>query len=370
MPDLTDVPDTAQEPQTSSLPSAHVGLTSDVGSKRRQILRVALPAVGEQVLSMMVSMVDTILVGHLGAFALAAVSLASEWLLFAMVLFWAVGTGATTLVARSLGGKDLETANGAARQSILIGVMVAIVVAVVAELMAEPAMVVMGAEPDVLKAGATFLRIAALALPLSAVMFVGNACLRGAGDTRTTLMVMTVVNMVNISVAWTAINGPFGLPRLGVAGSALGAVAGRSVGGLLVAWLLLRGRAGLELKIGRPILNMGLVKRTMRVGLPTGVELLAWRVGMMVFTRAVASLGTVAVAAHVVVWRTESLAFMPGHGFCSCGHSAGGSEPRRGGSSASRTYGQYHLPTCGNTYGLDRIAPDPVPAAVLGNIHG
>jgi MATE family multidrug resistance protein len=142
-----------------------------------------------------------------------------------------------------------------------------------------------------------------------------NACLRGAGDTRTTLMVMAAVNLVNIGVAWTAINGPFGLPRLGVARSALGAVAGRTVGALLVARLLLRGRAGLKLNIGRPGPNLGLVRRIMRVGLPTGVEMLAWRVGMMVFTRAVASLGTVAVAAHVVVWRTESLAFMPGLGF-------------------------------------------------------
>ena len=301
---------------------------------QRQVLRVALPAIGEQVLSMMVSIVDTILVGHLGAYALAAVSLATEWLMFAMVLFWAIGTGATTLVARSLGGRDLETANGTVRQSIQIGVMVALVVAVAAELLAEPAMAVMGAEPDVLKEGATFLRIAALALPLSAVMFVGNACLRGAGNTRTTLMVMAVVNVVNIGVAWTAINGPFGLPRLGVAGSALGAVAGRSVGGLLVAWLLLTGRAGLKLKIERPIVNVGLVKRIARVGLPTGVEWMAWRVGMMVFARAVASLGTVVVAAHAVVWRTESLAFMPGLGFAIAatalvGQNLGAGDPQR-----------------------------------------
>ena len=109
----------------------------------RQILTVALPAIGEQVLSMMVSMVDTILVGHLGAAALAAVSLATEWVMFAIVLFWAVGTGATTLVARSIGGKDLKTANGTVRQSLQIGVLVAIVMAILAELMAEPALAVM-----------------------------------------------------------------------------------------------------------------------------------------------------------------------------------------------------------------------------------
>jgi putative MATE family efflux protein len=97
---------------------------------------------------------------------------------------------------------------------------------------------------------------------------------------------------------------------------------------------LLRGRAGLKLNVGRPGLNAGLVKRIMRVGLPTGVEMLAWRVGMMVFARAVASLGTVAVAAHVVVWRTESFAFMPGLGFAIAatalvGQSLGAGDPLR-----------------------------------------
>jgi hypothetical protein len=76
--DLTDVRKTLQEPQTSSTPGVVVSLASDVVSMRRQVLRLALPAIGEQVLNMMVSMVDTILVGQFGAPALAAASLASE----------------------------------------------------------------------------------------------------------------------------------------------------------------------------------------------------------------------------------------------------------------------------------------------------
>jgi putative MATE family efflux protein len=220
------------------------------------------------------------------------------------------------------------------RQSMLIGVMIGLGATVLAVWLAEPALALMGAEPGVLEDGALFLRIAALAFPLAAVMFVGNACLRGAGDTRTAMMVMGVVNLLNVAVAWTAINGPFGLPRLGVAGSALGAIVGRAGGGLLVVSLLLRGRAGLKLDI-RPLrLDVGLIKRVMRVGLPTGVEYMAWRTGMMVFTRAVASLGTVAVAANTVVLRTESFAFMPGLGFavaCTAlvGQNLGAADPQR-----------------------------------------
>jgi MATE family multidrug resistance protein len=286
---------------------------------RKEVLKLALPATGEQLLSMMVSIVDTMLVGHLGASALAAVSLATQWTFMAMTLFAAVSTGSTALVARSVGGKDWDTANRTVRQSVLVGLCIGLVATALAQLFAEPALTVMGAEPEVLAQGVTYMHIASSIFALSAVMFVGNACLRGAGDTRTAMMVMAVVNVLNVVVAWTAINGPFGLPKLGVAGSALGAAVGRAVGGLLVVGILLKGRSSLKLDLRHWRLDFGIVRRVLRVGLPTGVEQLIMRLGMMAFVRVVASLGTVAVAAHTVALRAESLSFMPGFGFAVAG---------------------------------------------------
>jgi MATE family multidrug resistance protein len=286
---------------------------------RKEVLKLALPATGEQLLSMMVSIVDAMLVGHLGASPLAAVSLASQWTFMAVTLFTAVSTGSTALVARSVGGKDWDTANRTVRQSVLVGLCIGLATTALAQVFAEPALALLGAEPDVLAQGVTYLRIASSIFALSAVMFVGNACLRGAGDTRTAMMVMAIVNVLNIAVAWTAINGPFGLPRLGVAGSALGAAVGRAAGGLLVVGILLKGRSGLKLDLRHWQLDSGIIRRVLRVGLPTGGERLMMRLGMMAFVRVVASLGTVAVAAHTVALRAESLSYMPGFGFAVAG---------------------------------------------------
>jgi len=307
------------------------------------VLKLALPATGEQLLSMTVSIVDTMLVGHLGASALAAVSLATQWTFMAVTLFTAVSTGSTALVARSVGGKDWDTANRTVRQSVLVGLCIGLAATALAELFAEPALAVMGAEPEVLAQGVTYMRIASSIFALSAVMFVGNACLRGAGDTRTAMMVMAVVNVLNIVVAWTAINGPFGLPKLGVAGSALGAVAGRAVGGLLVIGILLKGRSGLKLDLRHWRLDFGIIKRVLRVGLPTGIERVIMRLGMMAFVRVIASLGTVAVAAHTVALRAESLSYMPGFGFAVAGttlvgQGLGARDPRRAERSGYLTY--------------------------------
>ncbi len=310
---------------------------------RKEVLKLALPATGEQLLSMMVSIVDTMLVGHLGASALAAVSLATQWTFMAVTLFTAVSTGATALVARLVGGKDWDTANRTVRQSVLVGLCIGLATTALAQLFAEPALAVLGAEPEVLALGVTYLRIASSVFALSAVMYVGNACLRGAGDTRTAMEVMAVVNVLNVAVAWTAINGPFGLPRLGVAGSALGAAVGRAAGGLLVVGILLKGRSGLRLDLRHWRADFGIIRRVLRIGLPTGGEQLIMRLGMMAFVRVVASLGTVAVAAHTVALRAESLSYMPGFGFAVAGttlvgQGLGARDPRRAERSGYLTY--------------------------------
>jgi putative MATE family efflux protein len=315
----------------------------DETALRKEVLRLALPATAEQLLSMTVNIVDTMLVGHLGASALAAVSLATQWTFMAMTLFTAVSTGATALIARSVGAGDWDTANRAVRQSLLIGLAFGLLATALALPLARPAVALMGAEPEALDQGETYLRIASIVFPLSALMFVGNACLRGAGDTRTTMAIMAVVNVLNIGVAWTAINGPLGLPKLGVAGSALGAAAGRGVGGLLSIAILLKGRSGLKLNPRGWRLDMDVVRRVLRVGLPTGGERMGMRLGMMVFMRVIAGLGTVAVAAHAVALRAESFSFMPGFGFAVAGttlvgQGLGARDPKRAERSGYLTY--------------------------------
>lgn len=301
---------------------------------RGQVLDLALPAAGERVLSMMVSIVDTILVGHLGAASLAAVSLSSQWVFVAMTLFDALSTGATAIIARAIGAGDPRTANRALHQSLVLSILVGLLATIPAELLAEQAMLLSGATSDTLAEGMTFMRINAAVFTLQSVMFVGNACLRGAGNTRAAMIVMTVVNVVNVIVASITIYGPFGLPRLGVAGSALGAAAGRTIGAGMVLWMLARGSSGLKLNVRDWLPDWSLMRRILHIGVPTGLERGFMRGGQMVFLRTVSQLGTIALAAHAVALRAESLSFMPGFGFgvagtTLVGQNLGAGKPRR-----------------------------------------
>ena len=301
---------------------------------RGQVLRLALPAAAEQMLGMMVGIVDTFLVGHLGAASLASVGLANQWIFLSATFFGAVGTGSTALIARFVGAKEPDRANEVLRQSVLLGVLIGVVAFVLGLSLARPAVTLLGARGEVIGLSSTYLRIVSAAVIVAPLMYLGNASLRGAGDTQTPLRIMLVVNLVNIGVAVTAINGLFGVPKMGVAGSALGAATAQVVGGVLVTAVLLRGRGQIRLRPDRLRPDWDVIRRITRVGLPTGVENLMFRIGNMAYVSVLASLGVAAYAANQVAINGWSLSFMPGFGFAVAattlvGQSLGAKEPKK-----------------------------------------
>ena len=298
------------------------------------VIRLALPAVGEQVLNMTVGLVDTFLVGHLGADAIAAVNISNQFVMLATVLFAAVATGSTALIARAVGARDPLIAHRTVNQSMLVGTLVGLTTTALGALLAGPAVRLQGASGGALPLATVYLRIVSCTFLLSTWLFIGNACLRGAGDTRSTMLIMLLVNAVNIAVASALIYGALGLPRLGVAGSALGAACGRATGGAVIVYLLCRGRSGLRLNLRAMRPDPQIIRRVLRVGVPTGVEQLLMRLGMASYLRVVAGLGMTAVAAHAVALNAESLSYSPGFGFAVAattlvGQGLGAGDPRR-----------------------------------------
>ena len=281
--------------------------------RTRRVLRLAIPSAAEAMLGMLVGLVNTYLVGHLGAASIAAVGLGWHVALSVMILFTAVGTGATALIARMVGAREWGGANRVVTQAVIVAFTVGIVATVLLVALAEPALALMGAEGEVLAQATPFLQAVSSVFSISAVMFVGHACMRGAGDTRTPMLVMILVNFVNVAVAWVLVQGIGPFPALGVLGAGVGSAVARSVGALLVIGLLLHGRAGLRLRWHG--LDRDLIRRLLRVGLPASLDQFVHRLGMLSFVRIVATLGTASFAAHQIALNAESISFMPGWGF-------------------------------------------------------
>ncbi len=292
---------------------------------RTQVFKLALPAVGEQSLNMLVGLVDVYLMGHLATRAvaqlgygpaegLAAVGLATYVLWFVTTLYMAGAVGSTAVIARATGSNNYAEANTVVRQSVLLGLFMGLLGFVGMYTLAPVAMWFFSPPPAVAALAVSFLHITAFSMPLAGIMFMCNAAFRGAGDTKTPLLIMLVVNGANILISWLLVSGQFGLPSLGVEGTAWGTAAGRAFGGIIAVGLLLRGR-GL-LRIDRiPLPDREILRRIVQVGLPAGGEMLAFQGALMIFARFVTQLGTVAYAAHNTVITVHSISFLPGIGF-------------------------------------------------------
>jgi putative MATE family efflux protein len=285
------------------------------GTITHQVLTLAWPSVMEQALITMVGLVDAYIVGHLGAAALASVGLGGQVNNLVAALFGAVGVGATALVARHIGAREPAEANHLGRQAMLFAAGLGLLTALVAFVFAAPLMRLFGAAPDVVDDGAAWLRVVAPSFAFLGILLVGTATLRGAGDTRTPMVVMVAVNIVNIGVAWTLTRGLFGFPKLGVVGSGLGASSGQIIGGLAVVALLVRGRGPLRLGWRLPAPDLARLRRLLNIGLPAGAEQVLLQVALLNLAVILSSLGTASYAAHQIGIRIASMAFLPGWGF-------------------------------------------------------
>ena len=158
----------------------------------------------------------------------------------------------------------------------------------------------------------TYVRWLAAGVPFAVVMFVANDCLRGAGDTLTPAVAMIVVDGVNVVLSFGLTYGWFGLPTLGFAGIAIGTFAAYVCGGALQVAVLVYGRGGVRLFLHRLRPRVAMMRRLLRIGLPSGAEgLTVWGANFAVLF-VINGFGDLSAAAHLNAIRIESLSYMTG----------------------------------------------------------
>ena len=282
----------------------------------KPMLRLAAPVLGEQILLMMVQLSDTVLTGRrLEETHLAAMSQMAYVMWFLTNLFVAVDSGATALVARFIGAGDVRTACRVTNQAFLLGCTLAVCMTLAGLAFTEPLVAAMGLPADASALAVRYLRILLPALPLMMMLSIGNACLRGAGDTVSGFVAMIAMNVVNVLASWGLVCGWGPLPELGWDGVAIGTAAGYSVGGLSMGARLMMGRFGLQLqwRLLRP--DFDLARRLLKIGLPAGADVMTIVSCQFWFKRIVNDLGSLAAAAHGVAISIESLAYLPATAF-------------------------------------------------------
>lgn len=289
---------------------------SDASRVVPSLFSLAWPSIVENLLLVAVGIASMMMVGRLGATAVAGVGAANQVANLLIVIFNGLSVGNTALVARAVGQGDLPLARSTVRQSLELGLVVGAVIGTVGFVFDEQMLHALGAEEDVVATGVPYLQAVMATLPLMAIALLGSGSLRGSGDTRTPMLITAMMNVANIIVAYLLIFGLFGLPTLGVVGAAWGVVAARLAGTILV----LRALAGRRSSIGGCLKgswlpHLELIRRISTIGVPAAVESGSIQLGMIAFSVMVISLGTAAFAAQQIVFNAANLSMMPGLAF-------------------------------------------------------
>lgn len=283
---------------------------------RHDVLHLAWPAVVEQLLIQLFSMVDMMMVGGVGPAAIAAIGLTNQPIFLTMAAFMALNVGTTALVARFIGAGNVAEANTAARQSLIIIAVLGVLATAILYFSAEPLVLFMGAQSDSVGYAVTYLQVIALGFIPQTIGMSVTAMLRGSGDTRTPMRYNIIANTVNVVGNILLINGYLGFPRWGVFGAALATTIGRVVGMFLALHAISNGKSILRISLKDKFApRLDLIQRIVKVGAPAMLEQVIMRFGMIVYARIVADLGTMVYAAHQIGMNIMGLSFTPGMGF-------------------------------------------------------
>jgi len=298
----------------------------------REILYLAIPAVGEMTLYMMIWIFDTMMIGKYGGqLAVSSVGLSTEiiYSFFNIIIAVGVSTALTSLVSRAIGSKDYKKAEIIANAGIKIAVVLAFIFFSLLFFIPDKILNLAGATKEMLPLATRYAKISSFSFFLLTLSSTTNGVFRGVKDTKTSLYVAGSINIVNLFLDYVLIFGNLGFPEWGITGAAVATVAGNFIG-ILLQWSRLK---KLPFKISFfSCVSKKDIWEIIRFAIPSDLQEANFSLSRLLGLTFILSLGTAAFAANQIGIAIEAISTMPGWGVaiaCTAlvGHSIGENKP-------------------------------------------
>ncbi|BBE29930.1 MATE family efflux transporter [Tepiditoga spiralis] len=290
-----------------------------MSKKYFKVLKIALPAVGEMLLYMLVFVSDTAFIGHWGGNdAVSAVGLSTEliYTITGIIITIGLSTAITTMVAQSYGAKKINTVEKYLSSGFFFGFFISLIVSTFIFLFSKNILIILGAKKIVLSYGLSYTKIVAFGSVFQMLVSLLSSGLRGIGNTFMSMISALIINTINIILDWIFIFGKFGFPEMGVKGAAIATSLAAIIGFLfLVFYYVFFSKVKIRFKYIKN-LNKKYILKLFYLAVPSGLQEGAFSLARLLSVSWVLSgLGKLSASTNQIVTTIESISFMPGWGF-------------------------------------------------------
>lgn len=272
----------------------------------REYWNVALPAAVEGVLLNLMLLADLIMVGTLGIEQAAAIGIVSQPKMILQMIMSAAGVAITAIVARRKGEGDEEGLNSCIKQSLLLLGTIYFFFVCLSFLFSKNIVSFAGANKDYVEYAGIYFQYIALSVFFKVFCVVLSSAQIGVGNTKIVLVSGMIGNGINVLFNYILIFGKFGFSAMGIQGAAIATVLGNFIIFIILLYSVTRGDHGIDiLRKGRYSFSKKVLKPLQEIGTNSFLEHIFERIGLFIFAKMIASLGTVAMGTHhycILLW--------------------------------------------------------------------
>lgn len=283
----------------------------------RVALKLAFPVAMQNLLTSSFILVDTIMVGQLGDLSLSAVGMAGQFGWFLNMITFGMCSGAAVFISQYWGAKDTAGIRRTYGIAVVSVCLISALFFVIGLLFPEGVVRIFNREPDVVEAGAAYLRIACWSYLATGVNMVFCIVLRSTENVKLPMYVSLVTTVLNAFMDYGLIFGAFGMPEMGIRGAALATVISAWAGPVLILAISAIQRNMLISPIKELFgFNKRSIAQYYEKATPVIINETLWGLGTLLFSVIFANLGYQYYAA-VTIFRTfENIAFVFFIGLC------------------------------------------------------
>lgn len=286
-------------------------LNGELMFTNKYLFKLLWPLFVEQSLLFAVGLIDSIMVASVGEAAVSAVSLVDSILILLITVLTALATGGAVVVGQFLGQKKVDEAKTAADQLLLFAIILALAIIAIMYIFRKVIMALVfgDIDDDVAHYCNVYYLIVMASLPFIAVYNAGAALFRSTGDSKVSMKVSIMMNLINVAGNAIMIYGM----GCGVEGVAVPTLISRVFAAICIYCLLRKTKYKIHVSSRFVMIpRWRYIRNILRIGIPNSVENSMFQLGKIILLSMIAGFGTTAIAANAVGNAISMVATIPG----------------------------------------------------------